>query len=88
MYAFFQKYLENPGSPDDMNVEVLDPEKLWVTKTGQLRTSLEGQSVFTLNRSVVQSQIEILNKKRKDPSGHLENLKSVAARYSGFEYPE
>ena len=88
MYAFFQKYLENPGSPVDLNVEVLAPEQLWVTQTGQVRTSLQGQSVFSLNRSVVQNQIETLKISRADHVRHLEKLNSVAARHSGFEYPD
>ena len=88
MYAFFQKYLENPGSPVDLNVEVLAPEELWVTQTGQVRTSLQGQSVFSLNRSVVQNQIETLKISRADHVRHLEKLNSVAARHSGFEYPD
>jgi len=87
IYAFFQKYLENPGSPEDMDVEVLPPEELWVTKTGQVVTSLKGQSVFSLNRSAVQNQLEKLEMSRADV-GHLRNLKAVAARVSGFEYPE
>jgi hypothetical protein len=88
MYAFFQKYLENPGSPEDMNVEVLPPEELWVTKTGQVRTSLKGQSIFSLNRSEVQNQIKGLEISRAGQSGHLDKLKSIAARISGFEFPE
>jgi hypothetical protein len=88
MYAFFQKYLENPGSPEDLDVEVLDQRKLWVTQTGQVKTSLKGQSVFSLNRSMVQDQLEILDIKRSGPARHLEKLQSVAARHSGFEYPD
>jgi hypothetical protein len=88
MYAFFQTYLENPGSPKDLDVEVLSQEKLWVTQTGQVVTSLEGQSVFSLNRSEVQNQVESLEIKRADHVRHLEKLKSVAARLSGFEYPD
>ncbi len=88
MYAFFQKYLENPGSPEDLNVEVLSQEKLRVTQTGQVVTSLEGQSVFSLNRSEVQNQVESLEINRADHVRHLEKLKSVAARHSGFEYPD
>ena len=88
MYAFFQKYLENPGSPEDLDVEVLAQEKLWVTQTGQVVTSLEEQSVFSLNRSEVQNQVESIEIKRADHVRHLEKLKSVAARHSGFEYPD
>ncbi len=88
MYAFFQQYLDNPGSPDDLEVEVLPQEELWVTETGQIVSSLKGESVFSLNRSAVQNQVESLEKKRADEVGHLEKLKSLAARHSGFEYPD
>ena len=88
MYAFFQKYLENPGSPEDLNVEVLAPEQLWVTQTGQVRTSLKGQSVYSLNRSEVQNQLETLRTSRADHARHLEKIPSVSARLSGFEYPD
>jgi hypothetical protein len=88
IYAFFQKYLDNPGSPEDMDVEVLPPEDLWVTETGQVVTSLKGQSVFSLNRSEVQNQLDKLEMNRADPVGHLRNLKDVAARISGFKYPD
>ena len=33
MYAFFQKYLNNPGSPTDQDVEVFNEKDLWVTET-------------------------------------------------------
>jgi dienelactone hydrolase len=88
MYAFFQKYLENPGSPEDLNVEVLPPEELWVTRTGMVRTSLKGQSVFSLNSSKVKNQMESLEVGRDDYVRHLEKLKSVVARLSGFHYPD
>ncbi len=88
MYAFFQKYLDNPGSPEDVDVELLPEEDLWVTGTGQIKTSLKGHSVFSLNSSIVQNQVVSLEVKRADYAGHLEKLKSVAARHSGFEYPD
>jgi hypothetical protein len=88
MYAFFQKYLENPGSPEDLNVEVLEPEELQVSQTGQLLTSFNGQSVYSLNRSVVKDQMAALEVSRADHVMHLEKIPSVAARCSGFEYPD
>jgi hypothetical protein len=88
MYAFFQKYLDNPGSPEDLDVELLPQEDLWVTGTGQVKTSLKGHLVFSLNSSIVQNQAVSLEMKRADYAGHLEKLKSVAAMHSGFEYPD
>jgi len=88
MYAFFQQYLENPGSPVDLEVEVLPEEKLWVTETGQVVSSLKGKSVFSLNRAVVEKQMESLEVGRADYVKHLEKLRSVAARLSGYNYPD
>ena len=88
MYGFFQQYLQNPGSPEDMDVDLLDQEQLRVTTTGQVRGSLDGQSVFLLNRAVVRDQLEALEISRADPARYLGRLPSVAAGCSGFEYPE
>ncbi len=88
MYAFFQQYLENPGSPDDLEVEVLPQEELWVTETGQIVSSLKGESVFSLNRSEVQDQMELLKEGRANYVKHLEKLNSTVARLSGFNYPD
>lgn len=88
MYSFFQKYLENPGSPEDHRVQVPGPEELQVCQTGQLVTSFNGQSVFSLNSAVVRKQMESLELSRADHSRHLEKTVSRAIRYSGFEYPD
>jgi len=88
MYAFFQKYLDNPGSPEDLDVEVIAQKELWVTQTGQVKTSMKGHSVFSLNRLEVQDQMKGLEISRADQSGHLSKLKSIAARISGFKFPD
>jgi hypothetical protein len=88
MYAFFQQYLKNPGSPEDMDVELLPQEELWVTETGQVKSALKGESVFSLNRELVEKQMESIELKRADYDEHLEKLKSTAARLSGFKYPD
>lgn len=87
MYAFFQKYLNNPGSPKDIEVRLPDPEELKVTKTGHVVGSLDGESVFSLNRKIVEKQLESLKISRSDQTNHLKSIPLVAARYSGFEQP-
>ncbi len=57
MYAFFQKHLANPGDPTDLDVEILEEKELWATKTGQLTTSLGGESLFSLNKKHVRTQV-------------------------------
>ncbi len=88
MYAFFQKYLENPGSPEDMEVEVPGSEELRVTESGQITTTFEAQSIFSLNKTIVESQLKNLDSKRKDYSEYLNNLPRLASSYAGFKYPD
>ena len=49
-YAFFQRHLRNPGRSDDEPVTLLTSEELRVTRTGQVITSLRGETVFSLNK--------------------------------------
>jgi hypothetical protein len=88
MYAFFQKHLGNPGSSKDLQVELLNPEQLQVTVTGQVVTALKGATVFSLNKERVQQQIAHLDLKRTESDGFLEDIPELAARHSGFHYPE
>ena len=88
MYAFFQKYLDNPGSPKDLEVEIPKPESLQVTSSGQIVESLGGESVFSLNRKIVEKQVSTLRDARNNPDGHLKDLPSKVAQLSGFEYPQ
>src|SRR5258705_12923508 len=47
MYAFFQKNLRNPGDSNDQEVVVLSPAEMKVTATGQVSTSLGGETIFS-----------------------------------------
>lgn len=87
MYAFFQKYLDNPGSSDDLDVEVFTEQELWATETGQLATSLKGETLFSLNKNVVESQVEMLEAARLNSVGHHNDVIASAKKLSGFEYP-
>ncbi len=87
MYAFFQNHLNNPGSSDDLDVEVLEEKELWTTKTGQLATSLKGETLFSLNKKVVEAQVVKLKVSRADPM-HIKTVVASAKHISGFEYPK
>ena len=54
-YAFFRKHLQNPGSAHDEPVDLLTAEELRVTATGQVATSLGGETVFSLNKKLTDS---------------------------------
>ena len=49
MYAFFQKHLRNLGDSKDQTVSLLTKDELKVTSSGQVSTSIKGETVFTLN---------------------------------------
>ena len=88
IYAFFQKHLANPGDFTDQEVETIPPKELWVTRTGQLATSLKGHSLYSLNSMVVEKQLAALEARRADFSGHLSGIPRVAAEISGYTPPE
>jgi hypothetical protein len=87
MYAFFQKHLNNPGSAEDEAVTILTPEEIRVTSTGQVSTSLGGETVFSLNRKEVEKRTNELELARKDPEKHLPAVLSAAKKLSGYRAP-
>jgi cephalosporin-C deacetylase-like acetyl esterase len=86
LYAFLQKHLENPGDPVDGPVDLLTMEELTISPTGQLIGSLEGETVFSLNRKRAADLLRNLAKRRSDP-GHLERVRQEARRISGYVDP-
>ncbi len=87
-YAFFQKYLDNPGDPSDRDEDIIPEEDLQVTKTGQVITSMkDAETIFSLNKKIVEKQLEKLEASRKVPKKHLPVTADAAKRISGFEYP-
>ena len=87
MYAFFQKHLDHPGDPTDQEVEILKEEELWVTETGQLATSLQGETLFSLNKKTVMEQVAKLQSSRLEEEKHLALVTAAAKQLSGFHYP-
>ena len=88
MYAFFQKYLDNPGSPEDLEVKIFKEEELWSTSTGQLATSLKGETLFSLNQKLGEKQIENLDRLRKGSQRSVYDVRNAVRKWSGFDYPE
>ncbi|MDO9340328.1 MAG: acetylxylan esterase [Bacteroidales bacterium] len=87
MYAFFQKHLNNPGNPCDEETQPLAIEELQVTKTGQVSTSMSGETVFSLNRRVAENLTNQLNTSRDDPDVYLPEVISSAKKLSGYQEP-
>lgn len=87
MYAFFQQHLELPGDSADLEVERLTAEELRITPTGQISTSMPGESVLSLNQRDAARLGRQLDEHRRDLARHLPAVKSNAARLSGYEPP-
>ena len=83
MYNFFMKHLRNPGNNLDEEVKLLSKEELMVTKTGQVSTSLGGETVFSLN---LKEANQLVN---KHENGGNQNSKIVnaARELSGYRDP-
>lgn len=88
MYAFFQKFLNNPGSPADLETEVLAMEELRVTPTGQVSTSYSGETVYSLNYKRLQMLMKNLDNLRENPEIFYTGLLKSAESISGYRKPD
>jgi dienelactone hydrolase len=87
MYAFFQEHLDHPGDPHDHEVETIPVDELWVTETGQLATSIKSETIHSLNKKIVEDQVQALASRRADVDAHLTGIQDAAIRLSGFSCP-
>ena len=87
LYAFFQKHLQNPGDPSDQEVDPLTMEELRITPTGQLIGSLEGETVFSINRKRAEDLMRVLEKSRSVLDSHLNRVLIESRRISGYLDP-
>ncbi len=87
IYDFFQKSLANPGSPAEVQVQILPREEVTVTKTGQVSDSLGGQTVFSINRAEADRLIARLEESRTSLADHVVRVRQESKRLSGFAPP-
>jgi len=87
MYAFFQKHLRLPGSSTEEDVEFPTALELQKTTTGQLASSLEGETVFSLNHKEGEKLMNELQVSRSNLTGHLSGVISSAKKLSGYREP-
>jgi hypothetical protein len=87
MYAFFQKYLDNPGNSDDEEVKFLSKEEMQVTSTGQVATSFKGETVFSLNCRETEKLVTDLQSSGNDLPKHLSGVLNSAKKLSGYQEP-
>jgi dienelactone hydrolase len=88
IYAFFQKVFNVPGSPDEMDFEGFKPEELQVTTTGQVATSLGGETGFSINEKESQKLIKGITESRNNTVRHLSDVQSKAKELSGYISPD
>lgn len=87
MYAFFQKHLQLEGSSAEQEVEFATEQELQKTSSGQLSTSVGGETVFSLNRKEAEKLINELQASRSDLSRHLSGVLNSAKKLSGYQEP-
>jgi hypothetical protein len=75
LYAFFQKHLQLPGDNSDKEIVPFKVEELWCTPTGQVGTSLRGETVYSLN-------LKYLNKDKVPQN----KLKEKIAEIAGIDF--
>jgi len=88
LHAFFQKHLNNPGDPKIEDIELLTEKELTVTPTGQAITSLQTETLFTLNKQYAEELSEKLQSKRQDTPDFYKQIAQEAKSLSGYSEPE
>jgi len=87
LYAFFRKALDLPGPTRDEQVEIMPFEELNVTPTGQVATSLRGETVFSLNRAEARKRLDELEQLRTRPESLRSAVLASARQLSGYRAP-
>ncbi len=87
IYAFFMKHFNVQGDSSEAEAEILTPEELTVTSTGQIATSFGGKMIFDLNKEETSILLDRLDSSRADIGNHLSSVKTRAIGLSGYEAP-
>ncbi|RPE06031.1 xylan esterase [Chitinophaga lutea] len=86
LYAFLQKHLAHPGNGADEEIPPLSAEELKVTPTGQVSTSLKGETIFSLHLQTAQKQQTALQAARQSPA-YINAMLDSAKKLSGYRAP-
>jgi len=87
-YVFFQKALNNPGNPKEEEVKPLTKEELQVTQTGQVATSLNAETAFSINSKDAEKRMQKLEAARKNIPGYFSGMLQSAKQLSGYKEPK
>ncbi len=83
--AFFQKYLDMPGDPTVEKIPAIPREELQVTPSGQVSTSYNGETVFSINEKESSELMGKLEISRMETDRHLLKVKKEAAVLAGYD---
>jgi dienelactone hydrolase len=86
-YAFFQKYLANPGSPQDLEVAIFPEKDLYATPTGNVFRDLNSESIFSLNKKYTQALVQKRTEGFKNTPLNPQTLRTLAASFAGYRPP-
>ncbi len=87
-YAFLQKSLDLPGSVQETAYPFLTEAELTVTETGQVSTSLQSETVFSINRQEAMPLLKNLEDSRRQLADHLPRAVREAEHLSGYRNPQ
>ncbi|MGW8181531.1 MAG: alpha/beta hydrolase family protein, partial [bacterium] len=88
VYAFFQETLDLPGDSGEESFDGFEADSLQITKTGQVSTSLGGETAFGINQKYTRNLLYQIAGSRRDIPNHLSGVKERAKEISGFVYPQ
>lgn len=91
VYAFFQEHLRLPGGASEKVINFFAADELWVSKTGQISTSMKSKTVYDLNQTYFSKKDlpkNELRNKIKEISGIRFDRKLTTAVYTGKLFGE
>ncbi|MBU1821396.1 MAG: acetylxylan esterase [Bacteroidetes bacterium] len=86
-YTFFQKYLANPGSSEDLEVAIFWEKELYATPTGNVFQDLKSESIFSLNRKYTQEMVQKRTEQQKTNPLNPATLRTLAMSLTGYQKP-
>jgi len=85
--AFFQKFLNHPGDPKEEEIEIFDEKELWATPTGQVQTSLQGETLFSLNEKYAAEVLKKHQTEKQNNPGFYKEIAQKVKTITGYNEP-
>ena len=86
-YAFFQRYLTNPGSSEDLKVDIFKEEELYATPNGDVFKDLSSETIFSLNQKHTQQKVQERVARQQGKALDMKALRTQVMALSGYENP-